>query len=141
MRYVLNSPKVAYEDFSTDAVLLDLSSGSYFSLADRAKAFFEQLMACDDVEGLIAALAARDAEAGRLASEVLERLKSEGLVREDASTTGTGQDEDFATACDSILAAPAAFTLESFSDLADVIAADPIHDFDTQTGMPVARYA
>ncbi|MCC5975241.1 MAG: hypothetical protein JJT81_14475, partial [Rubellimicrobium sp.] len=69
------------------------------------------------------------------------RRKSEGLGREAASRTATGHDGDFAAACDTILAAPAAFTFESFSDLADVIAADPIHDFDTQTGMPVARYA
>jgi hypothetical protein len=138
MRHELNSPTVAYEDFSSDAVLLDLSSGSYFSLADRAKAFFEQLIACDSTEGLVAALRARDPEAGRLAEMTVERLTSEGLVREVPSDAGAG---DFAAACDAILAAPEAFTFESFSDLADVIAADPIHDFDTQTGMPVARHA
>ncbi len=140
MRHELNAPTVAYEDFSTDAVLLDLSSGSYFSLADRAKAFFEQLIACDNTEGLIAALRARDPDAGQQAEETLDRLKSEGLLRE-AETDSAGAEGDFTAACDTILAAPEAFTFESFSDLADVIAADPIHDFDTQTGMPVARHA
>lgn len=138
MRYELNGPTVAYEDFGTDAVLLDLTSGSYFSLSDRAKVFFEQLTSCNGTEGLLAALQERDPEAGRSAQETLDRLKSEGLVREVASDEGVA---DFDTACDAILAAPSSFTFESFSDLADVIAADPIHDFDTQTGMPVARHA
>ncbi len=138
MRFEVATPAVAYEDFGPDAVLLNLETGSYFSLTDQAKVFFGELITAKDGMGLIAALRARDGETGAGAAQTLQQLQDNGLVRALASDQA---DDDLDAKCDAILASPPGFSFDSFTDLADVIAADPIHDFDAETGLPVLANA
>lgn len=131
-------PAVAYEDFGADAVLLNLETGVYFSIADRAKAFLGELLTANDGPAFLRALSERDAEAGEMAHNTLEKLLNEGLVRtRETPETDTNMDAKV----DAVLAGKGGFSFDSFSDLADVIAADPIHDFSPETGLPVAANA
>ncbi len=136
-RFEVNTPAVAYEDFGPEAVLLNLETGAYFSLADRAKVFFAELVSAKNGTGFVAALGARDGETGAQATGMMQELQDQGLVR---AAPATDVDTDLVGKCDAVLASPPGFTFDGYTDLADVIAADPIHDFDATTGMPVAAH-
>lgn len=133
-KFELNSPDVLEEDFGEDLVLLNLQSGSYYNLTERAKAFLIAVLNGVDPEKMCEELKAVDPQAGTDAGDFFERLLKHKLVRECSGTTA---DVPSNPQVDAVLSAGSSFGFEHFDDLSDLLLADPIHDVDSEAGWPV----
>jgi len=133
-RYVVNEPKVAFESFENELVLVNLENGSYYTI-DNTGAYVWGLVA----NGLtVAEAAARAAQrftgdpakiVAGVASFVAE-LDREGLIREDHTRT-VQHDSDAAG-----LALPfEAPKLVKYTDMEQLLLLDPVHEVD-ETGWP-----
>ena len=122
--YALNAPDVVYEKFGNEGVLLHLGNGAYYSISGRAKGLLDQILTGADAPALVSAIGAREATAAPDATTTLKTLEDGGLIvmgRSDPS----GDVDAMAAA---VLEAGDTFELEAHDDLADMLAADPIHD-------------
>lgn len=132
--YELNSPDVMAEDFDTDLVLLNLRSGEYFNITGGARVFLDLVLNGVSPANLAELMSQSNPEAGTSASEFFEKLDKHNLVRPIADSTANPAD---AAHVQAILSAGAEFPFECYSDLSDLLAADPIHDVAPEAGWPV----
>lgn len=115
-RFIPSSPDVVHEDFDGDLVILNLQTGAYFGLNPAAATLWNEIMAGRDP-----AQAAGDAGA-----QFVSRLQELGLViPSDTPAEPTAP-----------LTLGAAPVIDAYSDLSDLILADPIHDVDEAAGWP-----
>lgn len=149
LRYVPNTPAVAFEAFDDEVVLIHFPSGRYFRLDDVGRAAWKAL---DAVRGSTRAEIAEaighrfEGDVGVIATEIdafVDGLAENELVVDAATRDASGgTDGESASAADepspeadakrSPFRAP---TLEVFTDLEDILLLDPIHDVD-ETGWP-----
>jgi hypothetical protein len=138
-KFRLNQPKVVFERFDDELVLVDFETGNYFSFDQTAADLLNFL----DQGHSPAAIAAAYARAGGSATEIdagirtfVERLIAEGiLVKRDGPSPALAD-----------LAAPRSFTaptLQKFTDMQELLLLDPVHDVDdmgwpTQPPLPPA---
>jgi hypothetical protein len=137
-RYGVKEPSVVYEVFEEEVVVLDLESGSYFSLRGSAAWIF-QAAAGGVSSGAIAAACSRGDESGKVADSVgafLDSLVGEGLLVPRPETALPPQPPPPPQLPESAEPfAPPHF--EKFTDMKDLLLLDPIHDVD-ETGWPRA---
>jgi hypothetical protein len=131
--FEINSPDVLVEDFGDDVVLLNLKSGSYYNVTERAKAFFFAVRDGQAPEQICRDIDALDPQAGKDATAFFESLKEHSLIRATGGESAGLAGEDSAR---TILAAGSVFGLDHFDDLSDLLLADPIHDVDAESGWP-----
>ena len=122
--YALNAPDVVYEKFGNEGVLLHLGNGAYYSISGRAKGLLDQILTGADAPALVSAIGAREATAASDATTTLKILEDGDLIVMGRSSP-SGDVDAMAAA---VLEAGDAFELEAHDDLADMLAADPIHD-------------
>jgi Coenzyme PQQ synthesis protein D (PqqD) len=124
---VPNEDEVAFEVLQGEAVLINLSTGHYYSLADQGAEVWAMISARTPVAEIAHAMAARYrapvddvlADVARLADELL----AERLVREDDGPAGATPAEDtIAPPAEAGYKAP---RLQKYSDMADMLALDP----------------
>lgn len=143
--YVPNRPDVAHESFEDEVILIHFASGRYYRLDASGRVAWAQLQRGATVEELAQALEVRfiaSPEDLRAAARTLvEALLSESLiVPHDASRSRL----EVAVPASAPVPAPgpraplAAPKLEVFTDLADLLLLDPIHDTD-ESGWPHAK--
>lgn len=145
-RFSINSSKITHETIDGEVVIVNLASGSYYSLdgagaeiwsriADRAS--FSEIVAylADRYDGKIEALAGA-------VQQLLGDLETEGLILKEpdgapaqspeAKPIAPGRPES---------AAKIQFTppsLNKYTDMQDLLLLDPIHDVD-EAGWPVVK--
>ena len=123
--------RVVSETIDGEVVAIDLESGRYYSLEGPAARAWEAIQTGQDVDGIVAAVAA---EASVSADETLAdvaaflaELEAEGLL---VGGNGSGPP------------APGPgrvpLVLHRYTDMQDLIVLDPIHDVD-ETGWPNRR--
>ena len=140
-RYGVEAPRVVYETFDDEVVVLDLESGSYYSLRATAAWIFRAAAGGASRTAIAAAFAPGPEDRGNgdfadvhaAVGAFLDSLVAEGLLvpRPGTATSPAGLDP-------SGDAGP--FTpprLEKFTDMQDLLLLDPIHDVD-ETGWPRA---
>jgi hypothetical protein len=126
-----SSDRVVSETIDGEVVAIDLESGRYYSLEGPAARAWEAIQAGQDVDGIVAAVAA---EAGVGADEAradvtafLAELQTEGLLLagngDSPPAPGPGR---------------VPLVLHRYTDMQDLIVLDPIHDVD-ETGWPNRR--
>ncbi len=131
--YRANSPHVVSETIDGESIVINLESGSYYSLRATAADVWGLVAPGATAEAIAAALATRYAGTpadlvGQI-SAFIARLRDEGLVVEspDARETAPGGFE-------ADVAAPGARppfappTFDRYEDLQDLLLADPIHE-------------
>jgi hypothetical protein len=129
--YRINDPDVVSEDFNGEMVVLNLTNGHYFSLRGIACPIWSLLLAGHTPGAILLSIEARRPELVQASSQFFERLIELGLVSEQpAALTARPIEELWA-------GDPPA--MEAFDDLAELVAADPVHDVDEQTGWPIRR--
>jgi hypothetical protein len=126
--YVINAPEIVSEDFNGEIVVLNLSNGHYFSLRGIACVMWSLLLAGHSPQSILASIEAKRPDLSRVSSEFFARLIELGLVRPGTVVTTAPVNELWSGDHPSI---------EVFDDLAELVAADPIHDVDEQVGWPV----
>jgi hypothetical protein len=119
-------------------VVLDLSSGKYYSMDAAASALWRAIAAGVSMPALAAAVdGASGGVNARSIREFAEKLVAYGcLARSD--TAGSASPIDPAIV-DDLKASATPPTVELFEDLADLIMADPIHDVEETAGWPVRK--
>jgi hypothetical protein len=130
-RLRVNSPNVIYETIEGEVILIDLKTGTYYSLRDSGAAVWQAIEQGAGEDGIAAALGSRyDADEGEIRDAVrrlLGELEREGLVRADdgeaaPAATPSGSDNG---AGQLPFAAP---VLEKHTDMQDLILLDPVHE-------------
>lgn len=138
MHYRLNSPDVAAQIVDGDALVIHFKAGNYFSFNPVGSSVLHLLLERNQsTESIVALLSEayslNTEEAERVIASFVESLTTEGLVLA-ADRSGRSTLDDFALPTTPW--APPSFT--KYSDLADLLRLDPIHDVD-ESGWPVAR--
>lgn len=136
-RYAVKAPRVVYEVFDEEVVVLDLESGSYYSLRATAAWIFRAAASGVSSGAVIESFAASrnggSPDVRAAVASFLDSLVAEGLL---VAQPGPAAPE----ARLELPGNAGPFTpprFEKFTDMQDLLLLDPIHDVD-ETGWPRA---
>lgn len=137
-RYKLTTPEVTCENFDGEYVVLDLATGHYFALSRSASVLLDGILEGFDVQEMGDEFAnidpARRDEVGKFLAEMTDR----GLISADDATPPQPLAPAWIEAARS---AVDPVHLEPYSDMADLLLADPIHDTEQTAGWPARKQA
>jgi len=127
----VNSPNVIHETIEGEVVLIDLKTGTYYSLRDSGAAVWQAIEQGAGEEGIAAELGSRyeasESEIRDAVRRLLAELEGEGLIRADegeaAPAAGPPASDNGAARLP--FAAP---VLEKHTDMQDLILLDPVHE-------------
>jgi hypothetical protein len=136
-RYVTN-PQVIHETIEGETIIIDLATGTYFSLQGAAPEIWNGIAAGASDEQIVARLealyAADAAELAPAVATVLHELVSDQLVAPSENGEGAVAASDPGAASDPVAAAErgpfVAPRLERYTDMQDIILLDPVHKVD-----------
>lgn len=124
------APGVIYEAAKGEVLIIHLAFGSYYALNLLGSLVWNRLIEGDSLDTILDRLAATDAarsaELVGAAKEFVAQLESEGLllpVRSAGAAPAT--DAEFERCVAAGLP-----TFQRFTDMADVLLADPVHEID-----------
>ena len=124
------TPNVVAEKFQEGLVVLNLESGKYFDVGERLVPLIDALISGTSVDAIKDGLEAIDAGISVEVDEAIQKMISFDLLQEKPATSLEISKEQ----CEAIISAGNSFFIEGHDDLAELIAADPIHDIDPVTG-------
>lgn len=140
-RFTVNPRKVVHETIDGEAILIQLETGSYYSLTRAGAEIWELLAGHLSPEEIVESLGGRYAESPETLREAVARLigelREEGLLEPlpaEAEVSPNG-------AQPARLGPAAPFeppTLEKFTDMQEFLLIDPIHEVD-DPGRPSAE--
>jgi Coenzyme PQQ synthesis protein D (PqqD) len=141
-QFRVNSPRVMHETIEGEVILIDLTTGSYYSLRDAGAEVWHAIEKGADEDGIGDAVERRyegpRAEIRAAVGSLLDELAAEGLIEpadedavSDARTASTVlPDEKGRTPLETPV-------LEKHTDMQDLILLDPVHEVDPR-GWPHA---
>lgn len=139
MQHYVTNPQVIHETIDGETIIIDLATGTYFSLQGAAPAIWNGLAAGEGAEQIVARLESlytvNEFEARAAVRSFLAQLAGEQLIAPAASATPRAAPSPLEVAAE-----PAAFAapmLERYTDMQDIILLDPVHKVDDQ-GWPHA---
>jgi Coenzyme PQQ synthesis protein D (PqqD) len=143
MRHRVNSPRVMHETIDDEVIVIDLTTGSYYSLrASGAEIWHavERGLPEDEIaDVLVARYDAAPAEIAAAVSRLLRELTDEGLIE---SSNGAGEASPSKTSPTAHDDRPRERfqppVLEKHTDMQDLILLDPVHEVDAR-GWPHAQ--
>ena len=126
----VNSPNVIHETIEGEVVLIDLKTGTYYSLRDTGAAVWQAIEQGAGEEGIAAELGSRyeasESEIRDAVRRLLTELEGEGLIRADEGEAGPAATPASDTGAARLpFAAP---VLEKHTDMQDLILLDPVHE-------------
>jgi hypothetical protein len=142
-RFQINEPHVVAEVIDGEAIVINLDSGNYFSLRETAASIWQVLMAGNtstEVSRRMSRDYAGEPDAIEAAIQTfIENLLQEGLIQavdsyDNESTHPDTENTDMRADGKPPFQNP---ELEKFTDMADLLLLDPIHEVDAQ-GWPRA---
>jgi len=125
-----NSPNVIHETIEGEVILIDLKTGTYYSLRDAGAAVWQAIEQGAGEDGIAAELRSRyegsESEIRDAVRQLLAQLEGEGLIRAEGEA-GPAAMPSAAGNGDGRLpfAAP---VLEKHTDMQDLILLDPVHE-------------
>ncbi|MVM38676.1 PqqD family peptide modification chaperone [Spirosoma sp. HMF3257] len=135
-QYII-SPAIVCENFDNEVIIVNMSRGHYYSLRDASFTIWQGLAAGLSPENLLAYLTTTyTVEENALHQPLryfLDQLAMEGLIIE-----GTPAQVDTLPAPENRQAFTSP-TLEIYTDMADLLALDPIHDVSPVEGWPIKK--
>lgn len=138
MRFRINSPEVISETIQGETIVINLTTGTYYSLPDSGAEIWEAVAASATVDEIAAVLQARydapPAEITAGVSELVEELLAEQLITaSDAMSTDVAPGEPVEPKL--AFRKPA---LGKYTDMQDLVLLDPVHEVDDR-GWPHAK--
>jgi hypothetical protein len=134
----VNSPSVMHETIEGEVIVIDLTTGTYYSLRETGAAIWQAIEHEADVDGIAAAVERRyegdPAEVRAAVAQLLAELQSEGLIARAAGVNGNGSaaaapDDGEVVESRAPFRAP---VLEKHSDMQELILLDPVHEVGAQ---------
>jgi coenzyme PQQ synthesis protein D (PqqD) len=141
-RFRLNSPNVIAETIDGEAILVDLRTGSYYSILGSGSILWDAIAAGASVGRVAGELASAysvdQAAAEQAVSTFCAELEREGLIVSlDGAADSTPEPPvEFASGAGGQVFAPP--TVEKYTDMQDLVLLDPVHEVD-ERGWPHAR--
>jgi len=127
--FSLNDPPNISEMIDGEVMIINLESGSYFSVTGAGAAIWPQLIAGTDLDSLATILGTAfditPAEVEFELSGFVDRLVGEGILRPDAGATAPSA---IAGDLPGESRAYPGFGFERFDDMRGLLAADPVHE-------------
>ena len=140
----VSSPRVMHETIEGEVIVIDLTTGSYYSLRGSGAAVWEAIERGSSEGEIVRALGERyDAPAAEIASAVgrlLGELEAQGLVEGADDGAPAAATETSQSGVDGPRPAFQAPVLEKHTDMQDLILLDPVHEVD-ERGWPHAAPA
>src|SRR5262245_13871423 len=145
--YRVNEPQVIHQTVDEETVVVDLGTGSYFSLRGSAQVIWSALADGLDVPQVVEVVGHRfDTGTADVAGPVeafVSQLRDDGLiVPADGATSSASTETDTDGLAADAQDAPPPFVppvIERFDDLQDLILLDPVHEVSEEAGWPHAR--
>ncbi|HEX4034414.1 MAG TPA: PqqD family protein [Solirubrobacteraceae bacterium] len=136
-RLEINAETVVYETIEDETIVINMRTGTYYSLKDSGSELWSQIELGIDRPRLLAyALERWDGESDEIeagVAELVDELLTDGLVVEiEGQNEGTAAGVP-ATTARTPFAAP---VLERFTDMQEFMLVDPLHDVDADAGWP-----
>ena len=143
-RFAANRPAVVDEMIDGEVVVIDLRTGSYFSLVESAAVIWASLWSRpthDDIAACLGRVYDTDAEqCFAVSGAFLDTLVAEGLVVQVEDAAGEGAAGEGAVPELPVVSGPLpAPRLEKFDDMQQLILLDPVHEIDETVGWPRLR--
>jgi hypothetical protein len=138
--FQVNRPRVICQTIEGEVVVINLQTGSYYSLTGTAAAIWDALEHGAVASQITGALAAHftDCDAGleKIVDNFLDELRGESLIvtAENGVPTANGAVNGAQTKREKFIR-PA---LKKFTDMQELLLLDPIHEVDA-TGWPLAK--
>ncbi len=133
MIYRINSPAVIGEVLDGEAIIVNLDSGAYYSLDGAGAVVWSAAQSGALLEELIRATAARfhgtDTEIAEGVAALVEELVAEGLL---VTTSAPGAATPLPAALIEDRPPFVSPILQKYTDMADLLLLDPIHEVDEQ---------
>jgi coenzyme PQQ synthesis protein D (PqqD) len=134
--YRVNDPRVMHETIEGEVIVVNLTSGSYYSLRASAAEVWHALERGLREDAIADSVAARyegaPAEIRAAVSELLRELSEEGLI-ESWNGAGKARPAEVSPAHDDRSREPfQPPVLEKHTDMQDLILLDPVHDVGAQ---------
>ena len=133
--YKLNEEKMFYDMAEGQAIVINFTTGMYYGTSSLGSAVLDALLSGASVEAALAAVKALpgcpDDMDAKMADFVNALLQKEVIVpAEGAADVAVAIDESYLTD---------GFTLsvDEFTEVQDLILADPVHDVDVEQGWPI----
>lgn len=127
-RIQIQEPSVIFDEADGEYVVINLLTGHYFRLNKPSSVLWRQLTCAPTREELLASCSNAEVLESELGA-ILSLLTDSGLVLEtfgerpvESITSWTFEE----------------FSLESYTDLEDILGLDPIHEVDPQKGWPTS---
>ena len=147
-RFKVNAPDVVSETIDGESVIINLSTGSYYSLNQAGADIWNLIEANASLPALIGQLTQRyTANPDEIESAVLqlvEQLQKEGLIvpvlLEAADTELDGNELAQATPVAEKLNFEIP-VLQTYTDMQDLLLLDPIHEVEEDAGWPSKKVA
>ena len=135
--YQLNAEKMFFDMADGQAVVINFLSGIYYGTTALGSVILERLVNGRDPEkiaGAVKALPGCPEDFDAQMSAFIAKLREKEILLD--GETQPGGDEDIG---DMALADGFALTLDEFSEVQDLILADPVHDVDVEQGWPIFK--
>ena len=137
MRFRVNSPQVISETIQGETIIINLTTGTYYSLQGSGAAIWEGIAASATADEIVDRLetvfdASRD-ELTPAVSSLLGELETEQLVVR--TENGGPRPDEPAVAASEGKATFVAPSLAKYTDMQDLVLLDPVHEV-TEAGWP-----
>jgi hypothetical protein len=133
-------PHVVSEIIESEAIIIDLDSGNYYSLQDAGADIWAGIQDGIQIEEIVDRLKIKyEGDEGAIRSAamaLLNQLEDEALIKSDGAAVGTGT--PFAPIPDAEPSDKISFSaplLHKYTDMQDLLLVDPIHEVDA-SGWP-----
>ncbi|HRW48194.1 MAG: PqqD family protein [Caldilineaceae bacterium] len=134
--YKINSPRIIHETIDRDTVVIDTESGVYFNISGSGTLLFQMLESGADVAHLSKDLASRaGADLATVQQDVsafVARLLAEELIVAAAEATSADARPEWREIGGEAYEPP---VIQKFTDMAELLLVDPIHEVD-ERGWP-----
>ena len=138
-KFTVNSPRMIFETIDQETVVIDTESGAYFNIDGSGSLIFQMLASGVSVAAASAHLAKEYGLDTGVLQPVVAAFAAQLLAEELIAPAGEGEEEGDMTTPPPLPAnghAPfAPPVLNKFTDMADLLLVDPIHEVD-ERGWP-----
>ncbi|MCK4355991.1 PqqD family protein [Candidatus Bipolaricaulota bacterium] len=139
-RVSVSGPHVVSEIIESEAIIIDLDSGNYYSLQDAGADIWAGVQDGIQIEEIVDRLRMKyKGDEGAICSAamaLLNQLENEALIKSDGAAAGTGTPSaPIPNAGPSSKISFSAPVLRKYTDMQDLLLVDPIHEVDA-SGWP-----
>lgn len=135
--YRLNEEKVFFDIADGQAVVINFTTGMYYGTDALGSAVLEQLIGGVSETAIAEAVSKAAGCPSDFAAKLDAFIKK--LVEKEILTAADGEESNSAAFDDAVFAEGFELSVDEFSEVQDLLLADPVHDVDVSEGWPILK--